>query len=96
MGPGCQRAKARGEGRAADSAAAGPAQEEDVRAGLQEEQEKGRAAGMGQRRGRPKAKRREGDQGFFKPFYFFHFQKILNSFLTSVKTTHHKNKYAAA
>jgi hypothetical protein len=55
---------------------------------------------MGQRRGGPKAKRREGDQGFFfflkKTILLFQFQKILNSFLTSIKTTHHKNKYAVA
>jgi hypothetical protein len=60
----------------------------------------GRPAGLGQRLSGPNAERREGDQGeifffsFYKTILNFHFQKILNSFLNSVKTTHHIKRYA--
>jgi hypothetical protein len=61
----------------------------------------GRPAGLGQRLSGPKAERREGDQGeiifsFYKIILTFLFQKILNSFLNSVKTTHHIKRYATA
>jgi hypothetical protein len=56
-----------------------------------EARERGWSIGMGRRRSEPKAKRKGEDQGemFFKTILNFRFKKILNSFLNSVKTTHH-------
>jgi hypothetical protein len=46
---------------------------------------------------KPRERREIKENSFFyKAILKFHFQKILNSFSFSVKTTHHKNKYAAA
>jgi hypothetical protein len=90
--------------------AAGPAQEKGG-AGLRGRGGKGRwASRMGQQaeraRSRERGGRKEKFPSFFFLFFFFsffskvilqsHFQKILNSFSFSGKTTHHKSDYAAA
>jgi hypothetical protein len=99
VGASCQRTKARGEGSAAVRPLLGQPKKTRARACRRS---KGRAgqAGMGQQRGRPKARRREGDQCLFllkKTILLFPFLEDFEFFfLTSVKTTHHKNKYAAA
>jgi hypothetical protein len=59
---------------------------------------------MGQQAERARSRERGGRKDKFPSFFLFfskvilqsHFQKILNSFSFSVKTTHHKSDYAAA
>jgi hypothetical protein len=78
--------------RGGDHGWAGP--REKGNAGLRrKDKEGGRPAGPKAERGR---KVKEFLFSFSKAIFEIHFQKILNSFSVSVKTDHHKKKYAVA